>query len=639
MASQDQLQFEASAYLQTLIGRELIRSEDLAVIELVKNAYDSGAHNATVTVRPARLKEPGEIIVADDGSGMTISQFRRAFMWAGYSEKPGDHTEDRRIPTGEKGIGRFAADRLGQRLTVVTRTQPSQPGLKVEIDWSAFNSRTKRFSDVKVPVSEVSRDPLLPSSSGTILRITRLRQTWEHDQLQSLRRALSQLLDPYRQPTDFKIDLRVPTAPTVSGPILQPPIVEADIQIDFRVLKDGVVTRRRRGRLNGDRVEEETLHPAIDLAGLTGLHGRFFYFLRRPSKEEAKAFVPGVRLYRDGFRVEPLASHSADWLGVAEKRIKRAGHAHIVPSRLFGFVSVSRVTNPGLKDTTSREALIETNEARGLVSLLRRELEFLERTIETEVTEPRWRESRERKAVALDQARLQSLSIMSFGLGHELRQPLQAIRLEAHNIATRLQQLNITDADITEAQQNIDADIERIDKNIQLVASIASGSLERNEEIDLARVVRDQAGLFDTRCAAQGIDLTVDAAQSAAAKANATLVGIVLINLIKNSIDALVEVHDGRTRKIVVTLRDEGTKYAVEVADNADGIPAAIQPKIFRKFATEKTGGWGVGLYNCRLFLKNHGGEISFSTRQGIGTTFVFSIPKVAHDAPADSGS
>ena len=52
MASDNRLQFEASAYLQTLIGRELIRGEDLALIELVKNAYDSGAHNVIVTVRP-----------------------------------------------------------------------------------------------------------------------------------------------------------------------------------------------------------------------------------------------------------------------------------------------------------------------------------------------------------------------------------------------------------------------------------------------------------------------------------------------------------------------------------------------------------------------------------------------------------
>jgi signal transduction histidine kinase len=629
MASENRIPFEASAYLQTLIGRELIRGEDLAVIELVKNAYDSGAHNVIVTVRPPRLKEPGEIVIRDDGVGMTLEQFKLAFMWAGYSAKSNEQASGDRIATGEKGIGRFAADRLGQKLTVFTRANSVQPGLKVEIDWNLFKSRTKRFSDVRVPVVEVERDPLLPTKTGTVLRITRLRQTWESEQFHSLRRALSQLLDPYQRPSDFTIELQVPGATSVTGPINQAPITEADIEIHFRVQEDGVVMRWRRGRLYRAREEKEELRLALDLTGLVGLRGRLFYFVRRPSKEEAKSFVPGVRLYRDGFRVEPMGSHSADWLGVAEKRVKRAGHAHIVPSRLFGFVSISRVTNPELKDTTSREALIDTSQARGLISLLRKQLEFLEGTIEKEISEPRWKASREHKAAALDQARLQSLSIMSSGLGHELRQPLQSIRLEAQNITTRLQQLNITDPDITEAQKNIDADIERIDKNIQMIASISSGSLEMDEEIDVAKVLRDQAGLFETRCAARGIELVIKAPVTVTAKANATLIGIVLINLIKNAIDALGEVPDGRSRKIVVSLRDEASRYTIEVADNAGGIPENIQPKIFKKFATEKTGGWGVGLYNCRLFLKNHGGEISFSTQQGMGSTFVFSIPKL----------
>src|SRR5262249_29882565 len=118
MATNTKLQFEASAYLQTLIGRELIRSEDLAVIELIKNAYDSGATEVIVTIRPPRAREPGEIEIRDDGSGMTLAQFRRAFMFAGFSDKTSKTPDEgERIPTGEKGIGRFAADRLGRKLT------------------------------------------------------------------------------------------------------------------------------------------------------------------------------------------------------------------------------------------------------------------------------------------------------------------------------------------------------------------------------------------------------------------------------------------------------------------------------------------------------------------------------------------
>ena len=204
---------------------------------------------------------------------MTLEQFKLAFMWAGYSDKPNEQTSGDRIPTGEKGIGRFAADRLGQKLTVVTRAQSVKRGLKVEIDWSLFNTRTKRFSDVRVPFVEVEHDPLLPANTGTVLRITGLRQIWEHEQLQSLRRALSQLLDPYRRPSDFTIELQVPAAPALCGPITQAPITEADIEIHFRVQKDGVVMRWRRGRLYRAREEKEGLRLAVDLAGLAGASG------------------------------------------------------------------------------------------------------------------------------------------------------------------------------------------------------------------------------------------------------------------------------------------------------------------------------------------------------------------------------
>src|SRR5947207_1652582 len=119
---QRKLRFEASAYLQRLIGRELISTDELAVIELVKNAYDAGASSVAITIRPPSTKEPGEVTVLDDGQGMSLEGLERVFMYAGYSDRPSEVDTAARVPTGEKGIGRFAADKLGQNLTVLTRT-------------------------------------------------------------------------------------------------------------------------------------------------------------------------------------------------------------------------------------------------------------------------------------------------------------------------------------------------------------------------------------------------------------------------------------------------------------------------------------------------------------------------------------
>ena len=189
------------------------------------------------------------------------------------------------IPTGEKGIGRFAADRLGQKLTVLTKAEGGASGLRVDIDWSLFDDRNKKFSDVFVPVTEEAV-PFAPNESGTILRVTRLRERWDSNQILSLRKALAQLIDPYHRPSDFVIDVQVQDAPALSGEIVQAPISGADIDIEFRVLKSGVIRRWRRGSLDGTEAEEEDLRPALDLSGLRGLRGRLFYFLRRPSKDQ-----------------------------------------------------------------------------------------------------------------------------------------------------------------------------------------------------------------------------------------------------------------------------------------------------------------------------------------------------------------
>ena len=108
--TQGSLRFRASANLQRLIGRELVPTEELALLELVKNAYDSGASFVSVTIQPETAKIPGYIEVEDDGSGMSVKDLDRTFMTAGYSQRPEQVRRSGRVPTGEMGIGRFASD-------------------------------------------------------------------------------------------------------------------------------------------------------------------------------------------------------------------------------------------------------------------------------------------------------------------------------------------------------------------------------------------------------------------------------------------------------------------------------------------------------------------------------------------------
>src|SRR5258706_2630237 len=172
-----QLNFEASAYLQTLLGRELFRSDEFAIVELVKNASDSGATLAGIVVQPLTDKQPGEILVIDNGSGMSMPDFQRLFMTAGYSER-GQQQTTKRVPTGEKGVGRFAADRLGTTLEVITRTKGEPEALRVLIDWNKFSDRRKRFGEITADSMKVNIVPQELNICGTSLRISGLRSAW-----------------------------------------------------------------------------------------------------------------------------------------------------------------------------------------------------------------------------------------------------------------------------------------------------------------------------------------------------------------------------------------------------------------------------------------------------------------------------
>ena len=96
------------------------------------------------------------------------------------------------------------------------------------------------------------------------------------------------------------------------------------------------------------------------------------------------------------------------------------------------------------------------------------------------------------------------------------------------------------------------------------------------------------------------------------------------LNLVRNSIEAL----DGcETRRIVIATTRLGDGIELTVSDTGPGLPASVQVRPFEPFVSTKPGGTGIGLSICRTIAEVHGGEISFHTEAGKGTTFHVVIP------------
>jgi hypothetical protein len=640
-----ELRFEASARLQRLLGRDLLPDDGSAIEELVKNAYDSNASEVTVTIIRPSGDHSGEIEIRDNGWGLSLAEFRRVWMRAGYSEKTAQPLPGTgRIQVGEKGIGRFAADKLGERLTVITKPKGQREAIKVLFDWKRFEQKKRLLSEIPVTYEHVA-DPLLPEDqSGTVLRIEKLRASWDDKTIEGLRRRLARLLNPYDPEQKFKITLIAPRR-RLSGPIVPSEIRGADFEWEVTRTAHGKVRVRRRARTEADGERAWANWEAVPVAGggplgdeedFGPVKARFSYFIERPKRADVGDAVPGVGVYRDGLRVEPAGSSEADWLGLLERRAKRAGHMPLVPSRLFGFVQISREDNPALQDATNRRAFIGGPALEAFRGFLQARLKELEGQVETEVAKPRWEKSRQIKSQKLLQARYKTVSIMSLSLAHELRQPLQSIQTASENIVDHLKHAGVAIPQVDAAADVIQRNVLRIDKHIQFLKELGSGKQEE-EIFVVGEVVGEVLAVFKEFAAARNVSLVQTNGGAVSVRTNRSTLLAALTNLVLNACQAIEESGDQAAHEVRVGIGHEGDAIKIRVEDDGPGIPEANRPRLFRRQTTSKQGGMGIGLIVWRDALQMFGGELECEKFSN-PTTFTITVPTGGASAASSAG-
>ena len=185
------LPFRPRARILQLLGDELIGSPRIAVFELVKNAYDADAGTVTVTLK--NIESPkASIVVEDDGDGMTLETIRDVWLVPGHDHrtrqrKARERTRLGRLPLGEKGLGRFAVHKLGDRIEVVTRAANAKECI-VSIDWTELLGRTD-LSDAKVRAETRDPEVFREDLTGTRITISCLREkNWTRGEVRRLQR-------------------------------------------------------------------------------------------------------------------------------------------------------------------------------------------------------------------------------------------------------------------------------------------------------------------------------------------------------------------------------------------------------------------------------------------------------------------
>lgn len=369
------------ARLLNLVGEELISDEPVAVVELVKNAYDADAGRVVIAFHGDDPDHPERIVIKDDGHGMTLDTVLNAWLEPGtvYKKKTSTSPGGRTFQ-GAKGIGRFAAARLAHDLLLESRSFDGTE-VTVVLEWDQFDDeRYLDEIDVTYEQSQSASD-----GTGTTLSLERIRKLpWSRSDYEALHQRLSRLVSPFNDVTDFEIVLEIPGHDDLSG-IVEPPhmVLRPMYLLKGVVLESGLFEGELRAETKTNphvRGGNDVVRPvSIKLGDKNRVPGcggfeveiRAWdrdreslepYFVKQLGHTITKvrstlnAFC-GISIYRDGFRVYPYGETGNDWLYL-DNRSRQNPTTRLANNQIVGAIRISRDGNPELKDRSNREGMV-----------------------------------------------------------------------------------------------------------------------------------------------------------------------------------------------------------------------------------------------------------------------------------------
>ena len=383
--------FDVSTF--RLIGRDLITDRVTALFELVKNCYDANAQNVNVIFENVGAgKKQAVIRVEDDGYGMSFEDIRDKWMVIGTSSKrarPYSPKPFNRKCVGEKGIGRFAVDKLGDKVSVITKKEGEEKWLKVDIDWTAYYTETEKEADIRLFTDMENvytyNEAENPDVSGTKLIITSIREPWTKKEIEHLMREISKIVSPFAN-LSYPFKVRV-IAPEFD--IDQESIRTLDdfnnatisLSIDFDE------TKKLQQSIFYDKEKSTFNYHLIPLKPFGGIRMKIFFFDEPARRNYRKAFpndpIDGFKVYRDGIIATPFAETNEiqdlkrDILGI-DKRVYQDIFNRISTREFLGVIDITKNGNPQIIDATNRQDFVDNDEYREMKKFIITQLNALQ---------------------------------------------------------------------------------------------------------------------------------------------------------------------------------------------------------------------------------------------------------------------
>ncbi len=228
-------------------------------------------------------------------------------------------------------------------------------------------------------------------------------------------------------------------------------------------------------------------------------------------------------------------------------------------------------------------------------------------------------------------SRLNTLGEMASSLVHEINQPVTAISLYAEASLIQLQTGAFEPTDLRQALEKIAAQSIRAQTIIQHIRHFARQSKAQYSAVGADRLLSDIADFLKLEARRHQVRIRHKIAPNLPlVLADALQIQQVILNLVRNAVDAIGDSEGMRT----ITVSAQPAQDAVEIAvqDTGPGLAPDILGQLLHPFFTTKPDGLGLGLSISQSIIEAHGGRLWATANPGPGVTFHFTLP-IAHRA------
>ncbi len=501
------VRFSVDAGIINRLGKELVGRAETAISELIKNAYDAEASYAHLIFKDA-TSPGGSFMIEDDGTGMTYEELINGFMRISSSDKIHRPVSPRykRKKAGKKGIGRFAAQRLGKQLIIITQTEETPQAIKATINWDDYVIDSD-INEVTGRIEYVEKE----RACGTSLIINDLYDGWSDATILRAYRYTEELLIPEPLSRERAEWDRGRVDPGFKASFYRDRISDNSKIVDEEIafydhalaVIEGYIDDTGQGywRFSSNKLGVETTDykkigkerddDSTTFNSARSIHFKTYYFIYERSLIPGPLFsyvknlgseMGGIRLYRNGFRVPPYGEKNNDWLGLDESVRRKT---YLFPHQnqsFFGFVEIDDASSDLFEETSSREGLIE-NEALTEIE------NFVFRTIMTACQEVAALRNRKQTANQKDwkkkspnQKMQEALNEFSDLIGKDKEQKDESLGDTEHDDEQRQQYEQVYEK-IRESQEEQEKQTEKLQDEINMLRVLAGLGLAIGEFI------------------------------------------------------------------------------------------------------------------------------------------------------------